>query len=237
MSNTTNTDAAADGSTSRRRRILTWVAGLSIVSFIVGILTPLKDLALAVQGPEDVGGGGNGGGGDTGGGTGGGNGTNGGDGENVHTGLPGQRLVLAEDFESAATGDPVTTDMLEAPNAVRVFPENSIGTEHHLIILNKLEPDQIGDPTNMDWVDQGFVAYSAICTHLGCTVNWASDPHEVGKPHDHCPCHVGEFDPYTGAEVVAGPAPRPLPQIGVTVNDDDEVELTSEFEERVGGEG
>jgi Rieske Fe-S protein len=55
-----------------------------------------------------------------------------------------------------------------------------------------------------------FVAYSAVCTHQGCTVAYKG-----GKLA--CPCHGSVFDPAKGAEVVAGPAPSPLPEIPVKV--------------------
>jgi cytochrome b6-f complex iron-sulfur subunit len=58
--------------------------------------------------------------------------------------------------------------------------------------------------------DGDFVAYSAICTHQGCTVAYKG-----GKLA--CPCHGSVFDPARGAEVVAGPAPSPLPEIPVKV--------------------
>ena len=53
------------------------------------------------------------------------------------------------------------------------------------------------------------VAFSAICTHLGCTVA------PQGKQLD-CPCHGSVYDAFTG-KVINGPAPRPLPSIPVTV--------------------
>jgi cytochrome b6-f complex iron-sulfur subunit len=56
-----------------------------------------------------------------------------------------------------------------------------------------------------------FHAVSAICTHLGCTVNLA------GKGF-HCPCHGSVFNP-NGA-VVSGPAPAPLPWLELTVSRD-----------------
>ena len=55
-----------------------------------------------------------------------------------------------------------------------------------------------------------FVAYSAICTHRGCTVAYRD-----GRLA--CPCHGSVFNPAQGAAVEAGPAPRPLPNIPVEV--------------------
>ena len=57
-----------------------------------------------------------------------------------------------------------------------------------------------------------FVAYSAVCTHQACTVAYKD-----GRLA--CPCHGSVFDPATGAEVVIGPAQRPLEEIPVEVRD------------------
>ncbi len=57
-----------------------------------------------------------------------------------------------------------------------------------------------------------FKAFSAICTHLGCLVDWDGHKHEMV-----CPCHAGLFD--TDGRVVAGPPPRPLPSYQVSVID------------------
>ncbi|WP_394552314.1 ubiquinol-cytochrome c reductase iron-sulfur subunit [Agromyces sp. MMS24-JH15] len=57
------------------------------------------------------------------------------------------------------------------------------------------------------------VAFSAICTHQGCTV--APDGGEF-----HCPCHGSVYDLATG-EVVNGPAVKALPAIAVRVEGDD----------------
>jgi Rieske Fe-S protein len=55
--------------------------------------------------------------------------------------------------------------------------------------------------------DGTLAAYSAVCTHLSCTVLWNRTAARID-----CPCHDGEFDPLDG-RVLAGPPPRPLPRI------------------------
>lgn len=57
-------------------------------------------------------------------------------------------------------------------------------------------------------VNGGFVAYSAICTHAGCTVQFNYHAQEIA-----CPCHGAVFDPNNNARVLAGPAPYPLQKI------------------------
>jgi Rieske Fe-S protein len=53
-------------------------------------------------------------------------------------------------------------------------------------------------------------AFSAVCTHAGCTVG------DVSDGTINCPCHGSKFAIADGS-VAGGPAPRPLPPIGVTV--------------------
>ena len=68
-----------------------------------------------------------------------------------------------------------------------------------------------GNPAVLVHLKNGdFVAYSAVCTHQGCTVKYKGGQLA-------CPCHGSVFDPAKGAEVVAGPAPSPLPEIPVKV--------------------
>lgn len=53
-----------------------------------------------------------------------------------------------------------------------------------------------------------FVALSAVCTHLGCIVQWLPDRGEL-----LCPCHGGRFA--TDGSVLGGPPSRPLEAIPV----------------------
>lgn len=55
-------------------------------------------------------------------------------------------------------------------------------------------------------------AYSAICTHLGCIVDWDGAKREIV-----CPCHAGIFD--IEGRQVSGPPPRPLPAYPVRIAD------------------
>lgn len=59
-----------------------------------------------------------------------------------------------------------------------------------------------------------YKAFSAICTHLDCTVQYRAD-----FKHIWCACHNGHFD-LTGKNL-SGPPPRPLESYQVDIRDDD----------------
>lgn len=61
--------------------------------------------------------------------------------------------------------------------------------------------------------DGTFKAFSAICTHLACTVEYRPDLQQVW-----CACHNGFYN-LQGVNV-GGPPPRPLEQYEVAVSDD-----------------
>lgn len=72
-----------------------------------------------------------------------------------------------------------------------------------------------GKPAILIHTPQGnYKAFSAICTHLACTVQYRPD---LG--HIWSACHDGHFD--LNGQVLSGPPPRPLPEYGVTVKGDD----------------
>jgi cytochrome b6-f complex iron-sulfur subunit len=61
------------------------------------------------------------------------------------------------------------------------------------------------------FADGSWVAISAVCTHLGCTLGY-----QPPAPLIICPCHGGQYDPHTGKNV-GGPPPRPLTRFDVAV--------------------
>ena len=75
--------------------------------------------------------------------------------------------------------------------------------------------DEGGKPAILVHLEGGeFAAYSAVCTHAGCTVAYQEQSARIA-----CPCHGSVFDPADGAAVVNGPAQMPLPAIPVEVRD------------------
>lgn len=55
-----------------------------------------------------------------------------------------------------------------------------------------------------------YLAFSAVCTHLGCTVQYRADLREIW-----CPCHNGKYDLH--GRNISGPPPRPLTVFQVNV--------------------
>ncbi len=58
--------------------------------------------------------------------------------------------------------------------------------------------------------NKGFLAFSRVCTHMGCLVKYYPDRQEF-----ICPCHAGTFD--LDGNVISGPPPKPLPRFAVRV--------------------
>lgn len=59
-----------------------------------------------------------------------------------------------------------------------------------------------------------WVVFSAVCTHLGCTVQF-----EPAQNRIHCACHGGNYDPNTGKNI-SGPPPKPLTKFNVAMAQD-----------------
>ena len=76
----------------------------------------------------------------------------------------------------------------------------------------------------------GYVAYSKMCTHLGCPVGLYQEQTQQLV----CPCHQSIFNVLAGCVPEFGPAPRPLPQLPITVDAAGYLRANGGFNQAVG---
>jgi ubiquinol-cytochrome c reductase iron-sulfur subunit len=99
------------------------------------------------------------------------------------------------------------------------------------VLLVRVDPAILNEsPDRKGWSYDGIVAYSKICTHVGCPVAL----YEQQTHHLLCPCHQSTFDLTDGCKVIFGPASRPLPQLPITVDAEGYLIAQSDFHEPVG---
>ena len=99
------------------------------------------------------------------------------------------------------------------------------------VLLVRVDPADLKESeARKDWSYQGIVAYSKICTHVGCPVAL----YEQHTHHLLCPCHQSTFDLTDECKVIFGPASRPLPQLPITVDAEGYLVARSDFNEPVG---
>ncbi|MUL40954.1 Rieske (2Fe-2S) protein [Streptomonospora sp. PA3] len=102
-----------------------------------------------------------------------------------------------------------------------------------VILLIKMHEREFSEEMTREqrnWTHNGIVAYSKICTHVGCPAAlYESESHRI-----LCPCHQSTFDATNGAKVVFGPANRPLPMLPITVDEEGYLVADGDFSEPVG---
>jgi len=97
-------------------------------------------------------------------------------------------------------------------------------------VLLRMDPDDIVNDVTRNWSVNGIVAYSKICTHVGCPISL----NERTTHHLLCPCHQSTFDLADGGKVIFGPAGRHLPQLPLTVDDEGFLVAQGDYPEPVG---
>lgn len=99
------------------------------------------------------------------------------------------------------------------------------------LIVVRMDPNAIKIPeSRQDWHVGGILAYSKICTHVGCPISlWEQQTH-----HLLCPCHQSTFDLGNSGVVVFGPAARALPQLPLKVDAEGYLVAQSDFTVPVG---
>lgn len=137
------------------------------------------------------------------------------------------------------TGTPIKAADVTIGSAFHVIPEGLNELEEGklnekakaVVLLMRLNPDELHpSPGREDWGYNGIVAYSKICTHVGCPVAL----YEQQTHHLLCPCHQSTFDLTQECKVIFGPAKRPLPQLPIKVDAEGYLVAQSDFHEPVG---
>jgi ubiquinol-cytochrome c reductase iron-sulfur subunit len=148
-------------------------------------------------------------------------------------------------------GTPIRPADLEIGDLVNAQPEIIFGTSNgqslpesevlegsHLqvekaksaTVLLRMDPDDIVSDVTRNWSVSGIVAYSKICTHVGCPISL----NERTTHHLLCPCHQSTFDLADSGKVIFGPAGRHLPQLPLGVDDEGFLVALSDYPEPVG---
>ena len=135
-------------------------------------------------------------------------------------------------------GTPIRASDVTLGSAFHVIPEGLNESSHRLeekakaaVLLMRLKPEDLNVSAGReDWNYDGIVAYSKICTHVGCPVAL----YEQQTHHLLCPCHQSQFDIKDEAKVIFGPASRPLPQLPIAIDSEGYLIAQSDFREPVG---
>ena len=143
-------------------------------------------------------------------------------------------LRLVRDPEAT----PIKAEDVTIGSVFHVLPEGLLELDEGVleekakaaVLLMRLDEDDIESQKQLDWGYEGIVAYSKICTHVGCPVGL----YEQQTHHLLCPCHQSTFDVTRDCKVIFGPAKRPLPQLKITVDDEGYLVSAQPFREAVG---
>jgi len=107
------------------------------------------------------------------------------------------RFIIPPEIPEASTNRVVASKLSELPvNSGKIF---RFGDKPGIVVRT---------------ADGQFKAFSAICTHLDCTVQYRQD-----LKHIWCACHNGHYD--LNGKNIGGPPPRPLDEYQVFLRGED----------------
>ncbi|MFD9644311.1 Rieske 2Fe-2S domain-containing protein, partial [Streptomyces sp. NPDC059082] len=118
------------------------------------------------------------------------------------------------------TNEPLRPEDVAVGSLTFAMPEGLSEHDEHFqteiakaaLMIVRIQPEDIKDKRELEWSHQGIVAFSKICTHVGCPISL----YEQQTHHVLCPCHQSTFDLSDGARVIFGPAggARPPRRVG-----------------------
>jgi ubiquinol-cytochrome c reductase iron-sulfur subunit len=162
--------------------------------------------------------------------------------------LPGTSLDVSDWRRNTllvdANGRPVRRDSLVVGGIMTVYPQHTVllnqgpqpyitdsGQSVDQTVLIRLSDQDFTTQTGREtWGPAGYIAYSKLCTHLGCPVGLYEQELELLV----CPCHQSMFNVRNGAIPQFGPAPRPLPQLPLMFNQDGYLVAQAPYDQAVG---
>ncbi|MDT0188792.1 cytochrome bc1 complex Rieske iron-sulfur subunit [Rothia terrae] len=139
------------------------------------------------------------------------------------------------------SGTPIKAADVTIGSAYHVLPENLQSLTHEtgyieekakaVVLLMRINPAELNiSEDRKDWNVDGILAFSKVCTHVGCPIAL----YEQRTHHLLCPCHQSTFDAANECEVIFGPAAHPLPQLPIAVDEEGYLVAQSDFHEPVG---
>ena len=133
------------------------------------------------------------------------------------------------------TGRRISVGDLAVGSIVTVFPEGTQDSERgqavdQTVLIRISNENFTTQKGRESWGPMGYLAYSKLCTHLGCPVGLYEQQLQLLV----CPCHQSMFNVTNGAIPNFGPAPRPLPQLPLYIDASGFIRAQSDYHEPVG---
>lgn len=132
-------------------------------------------------------------------------------------------------------GRPINVADLAIGSITTVFPEGyefdtQDQSQDQTVLIRVSTAAVTTRPGRETWAPAGYIAYSKLCTHLGCPVGLYEQQLELLV----CPCHQSMFNVLNGAVPEFGPAPRPLPQLPLMVDRKGYLRAAAGYDQAVG---
>jgi len=134
-----------------------------------------------------------------------------------------------------SNGRPVNKGTLVVGGIMTVYPagkQNSTYAQSvdQTVLIRVQDSDLVTAKGRETWAPAGYVAYSKVCTHLGCPVGLYEQQLELLV----CPCHQSMFNVRNGAIPQFGAGPRPRPQLALYFDDNGNLRAQAPFDQAVG---